>query len=515
MNQGMGWPLAEQRMAEWFDKIIEVLMVVLLTFMPLSFGAVQAWSEEVVILAAAGISLIFALKLVFLRSISLVWSPAYACVAVFIFVAVLQLVPLPTPLVGVVSPHTVALRTDLLNDLPNAQEVLSYMPLSLYPHATCHNLRLVLAVAAVFVVVANVYRRPEQIKRLLGAIAVIGGGIALLALAQDIAGNGKIYWCVPTHDNQAHCGTFINHSHYGQFMNLSMGAALGLLLVVFREVFAGQRGVTPKEVVDYLGSEEAKRAKLLAAMIILGAATVFVSLSRGAMVAMLIAAAFTTAVLGSQRSLRGRGWIMVLIALGAFICVLWIGFDQVYDRLATLRAFQQAQCGRWQILQDIGLAWTKFPVLGVGLGTHEVVYPMFDRSTIAALAMHAENEYAQAAEETGSVGLLSLVLFGIAVWGHYARAIRNDSSSIHFAAYGLGFGLLAILIQSLSDFGQHLPANAILSAVCCGLLVTLGRGGHPAPGLRPAEAAANPRAMRSQARGRVSTPILSPCRTAG
>jgi hypothetical protein len=494
--------LAEQMIAERFDRTIEVLLIALLAFMPLSFGAVHAWSEEIVVITVAAISLVFVLKLVFVRSVSFVWSPAYVFAGAFVFVAVLQLWPLPASLVGTLSPHTVVLRTDLLRDLPNAQEVLSAMPLSLYPHATCHDLRLVVAVAAVFVVVVNVYRRPDQIQRLLAAIAVIGGGIALVALAQDVAGNGMIYGFVPAQD-QAHSGTFINHSHYSQFMNLSIGAALGLLLVMLHEVFAEQR-VTPREVTDYFRSAEAKKAKLLLAMILLGVVTVFVSLSRGGMIATLIAAAFTTLVLSSQCSLRGRGWIIVLIALGAFSCVLWIGFDQVYDRLATLGDFQSAQCGRWQILKDITLAWTKFPVFGVGLGTHEVVYPMFDRSTIAALAVHAENEYAQAAEETGSVGLLSLILFGVVVWTQYARAVRNNSACIHFAAYGLGFGLLAILIQSLSDFGQHLPANAMLSAVCCGLLVTLGRG-HPV--LRPCLADdSRPYTQRSVVPGPVCTP---------
>jgi len=193
------------------------------------------------------------------------------------------------------------------------------------------------------------------------------------------------------------------------------------------------------------------------------------------MVSMLIAAGFTTMMLSWRQSLKGRGWILVLLALGAFICVLWVGFDQVYDRLATLREFNRAEGGRWQIVKDIALAWTKFPVFGAGLGTHEVVYPMLDRSTIAAMAMHAENEYAQAAEETGLVGFLALGLLGVGVWVSYARSMNVGSVPIRSAAYGLGFGLLAILIHSLSDFGQHLPANAMLSAVCCGLLIALNQ----------------------------------------
>jgi O-antigen ligase/tetratricopeptide (TPR) repeat protein len=464
---------AEVPKDRWLDWTIEGILYTLLAFCPLALGAVYAWSEEVVILLAAGLSLAFGLKLVIFRTVRFAWTWAYVPVAVFVLVAALQLLSLPAPLVQAMSPNTAAIKTDLLGDLPNAGETLSSMTLSFYPRATRHDVRLVLAVAAVFVVVSNFYRDRKRIKRLLAALAIIGGGIAVLALMQDLTGNSRIYWSVPTYGKVANSGPFINHSHYGQFMNLSIGAAMALLLVLVHEVFMGHRALTPARVAEFLSAPKATPVKLILGMIVVAVATVFVSLSRGAMVSMLIAAGFTTLMLSWRKSLRGRGWIMVLLALGAFVCVLWVGFDQVYNRLASLREMDQAEGGRGQILKDIALAWTKFPLFGVGLGTHEVVYPMFDRSTIAALAMRAENEYAQAAEETGAVGLLALVFFGVAVWFNYAKSINVTSSPIRSAAYGLGFGLAAILIHSLSDFGQHLPANAVLTAVCCGLLVAL------------------------------------------
>ena len=459
-----------------FDRVIEWLLISLLAFMPLAFGAVEAWSEEIVVALAAAITVCFLLKLIFEEHTRLVWSWAYVPIALFIIVAVFQIIPLSAGLVSAISQNTAATKKELLGDLPNSEALLKYMTLSFYPNATKHNLRLVFSVAAVFFVVVNVYRRPVQIKRLLAAIAIIGGSIALLALAQDLLGNGRIYWKIPTGSDPAFSGTFVNHSHYGQFMNLSIGAALGLIFVRIHETFTRKK-VTTAVVFEYLGSPEAKPMWLLFAMIILGAATIFVSLTRGGMVSMLVAAGFVTLVLSSRQSMKGRGWIMAVVALGAFICVLYVGFDAVYDRLASLRDLRQAQSGRWQILKDISLAWTKFPVFGTGLGTHEVVYPMFDRSTKATLAAYAENEYAQAAEETGLMGLASLVFFGIFVCIYYIRNIRSSSIPIRSAAYGLGFGLLAILIHSLSDFGQHLPANAFLSAIFCALLLILFRIG--------------------------------------
>ncbi|MFC1603532.1 O-antigen ligase family protein [Planctomycetota bacterium] len=456
-----------------FDQVIEWLLISILAFMPLAFGAVEAWSEEVVAALAAAISICLLLKLVFQKEAKLVWSWAYIPVALFILIAVFQLVPLRAGLINAISPSTAVTKQELLGDLPNSGVLLKSITLSFYPNATAHNLRLILAVAAVFFVVVNTYRRPEQIKRLLGAIAIIGGSIAVLSLAQSLFGNGDIYWLVPSGSSKASSGTFINHSHFGQFMNLSIGAALGLIMVKVHEVFKGRK-VTPPVAFEYLSSSAARSVWLLIAMIIVGAATVFISLTRGGMVSMLFAAGFTTLVLSSRRSIRSQSWAIVLMALGAFMCILYVGFDAVYDRLATLQQFNQYE-DRLQIIKDIAVAWTKFPIFGTGLGTHEVVYPMFDRSTIPALAAYAENEYAQAAEETGLIGLAALSVFGILVWKSYIGNVRSAFTPVRSAAYGLGFGLLAIMIHSLSDFGQHLPANAMLSAVACALLLGLAR----------------------------------------
>ena len=462
-----------------FDTVIEWLLVGLLAFMPLAFGVVHAWSEEVVVTLSGAIVICFLLKLVFDSHQGIIWSWSYVPVGLFILIGILQFIPLSTGLISIISPNTAVLKTELLGDLSNADDVLKSMTLSFYPNATKHDLRLVLAVAGVFVVVLNVFRRPEQIKRLLVAITVIGCVIAAITLAQNIFGNGKIFWFVPTRYGGANSGPFVNHSNLGQFMNLSIGATLGLLCVKLHEAFAGEKA-TPAGIVEYLISGSAKLLWLLIVVMGLCAAAIFVSLTRGGVFSMLIAMAITTLLFASRWSLRNYSWIMVVMALVAFACILYVGFDAVYDRLASLRDLDKAESGRMQILKDIWVAWGKFPIFGTGLGTHLVVYPMFDRSTITALAAHAENEYAQAAEETGLLGLGMLMIFGIIVCLNYVRNIRNTHSPIRLAAYGLGFGLFAILIHSLSDFGQHLPANAILSAIFCALLLVLARQGENA-----------------------------------
>jgi len=460
-----------------FDTVIEWLVIALLAFMPLAFGVVHAWSKEVVVIFATAITFCFLLKLLQNREAGIIWTWAYVPVAAFLIIALIQLVRLPAAVVNIFSPNTVAIKKELLGDLPNSGAILKYLSISFYSYATKHDLRLVLSIAMVFVVVLNVFRRPRQIKRLLMATAVIGGVIAIITLGQNLFGNGKIYWFVPTRYGNGYSGPFVNHSNYGQFVNLSVGAALAYLFIKLHEDFA-HREVSPAHIFDHFSSRAARTFWLLIAIIIVGILTVFISLTRGGMISMLIALVFTTVGLVWRRSLKNYGWVMIFIALAAFTCVVYIGFDAVCQRLASMRNFHESQSGRLQILKDIAVMCTKFPLLGTGLGTHGFVYPMFDRSVIPEPAMHAENEYAQVLEETGLAGLGVLVIFGFIIWSSYVKCVRHGVTPISSAAYGLGFGLLAILAHSFSDFGQHLPANAFLSVIFCALMITVWQEGH-------------------------------------
>ena len=455
------------------SKAIEVLLAATLLFAPFAFGTTEPWSEQIVIALAGLMLVLFLLKYTFCSHVRIMWHWVYVPVVLFVSLVGLQLLPLPTNVVGVLSPNTVTTKTVLLGGLFPEGISLDSMTLSFYPHATHHDLRLVLAVVAVFLVVLNTFQTIAAIKRLLAYIAAIGGAVALLCLAQFVTQTDKIYWLYPL-GHLADAGPFVNHSNFAQFMNLSIGAAIALLLVRICEIF-GHRRIESAEVMDFLGSRGARSIWGLLAVVVLGVAAIFVSLSRGGIVSLLLAAGFTTCLLSFGSSQKGRGKVIALVVLVAFACILYIGFDAVYDRMTTLSDLDKAQGGRGQIIKDIFTAWTRFPWLGTGLGTHSVVYPMFDGSINPRMAGHAENEYAQAIEETGLIGFLFLALFGVLAWRAFVHNIRQKDALIQAASYGLGFGLLAVLLHSFTDFGQHLPANAFLTAIFCALLLSLAR----------------------------------------
>ncbi|MDP6380539.1 MAG: O-antigen ligase family protein, partial [Phycisphaerae bacterium] len=360
----------------------------------------------------------------------------------------------------------------MLADLPNAAGRSG--AISLYSNATWRHLRLLLVVGIVIVVVLNTIRHRSQVRRLLGVIAVNGVVHAAFAMVQWLTWNGKIYWVVPVNGGIRSAGAFVNYSHYAQFMNLSIGAGLALLMIWLSELFENRR-LQIGYVAARLSDAGARKCWWLVGGLVIAATSVFASLSRMGMLSLLAAGILTAIIVVVRRTLRPRGWVLAVMATATLACVLWVGFDAVCDRLATVEDPLKAAKSRIDILKDISVMVGKFPVLGTGLGTHEVVYPMFKDGIRPGLIQYAENEYAQAGEETGAIGLVIVLGFAALVVGCYIRGVRFGRGPMVAGIVGLGFGLCAVALHSLSDFGQRVPANACLTAVTCALVLIMSQ----------------------------------------
>src|SRR5205085_2586804 len=182
---------------------------------------------------------------------------------------------------------------------------------------TRHDLRHVLIATIVFAAVLIVCRSARRIRGLLAAVALVGAALALLAFAQQLTHATKVAWhfdigVLPK------SGTFANHSHYGQFMNLSIGCALALLLVRLRG--------TTTLLSDGYDAPMVQRIRQNIwwpiGVMVIGMATIAMSLTRGGTVAIAAGALFTVALLVSHRGLKAIAGIVLLALLAAFACVL-------------------------------------------------------------------------------------------------------------------------------------------------------------------------------------------------
>lgn len=453
-----------------FDRVIEYLLMALLAFSPLAIGGVQAWSELVVIIIAALMSLCLAAKLISRTDVRFIWSWTYLPILGFLLLTIFQLIPLPVSILHLISPSTVELKQSLLAHVPNMAGTVRSMTLTLYPEATWQNFRMLLAVSAIFVVTLNTIRQQQQIERLLLVIALIGAVIAVIGFGHLAFRAEHVYGLYGTLRASWPIAPFINHNHFGQFMNLSLGAGLALLLGQVEQLIRNRRRSSTSEG-DILGLVSGTLWAVGISVIII-AVGAFLSLSRGTMIG-LVLGGMISMIATPKQGVTTRIWLLAPVTLLVVMAVIFFGFDEVVGRFQDGDSVGMDQGGRIEIVQDSFQGWKHFPIFGTGLGSFETFFPSIDQSSILSVATHAEDEFIQVLLEGGIIGLAMVCWFLGIVTVSYLRCLKSAPSMIASMAPGLAFAILAIVIQSFSDFGQHAPANAILTAVICSLLVTL------------------------------------------
>lgn len=458
---------------------IDLVATGLLIFAPLAFGAVDAWSQEIVL---CGIGLLALLTIG--RGITIGQRPQFGFVLLvvlsFIALVLFQLAVIPQSWIATLSPHTLAVKGELLHQLgqsPSADTALSF-----YPFATAWWLRVLLGVATLFCVVRQEYRDLPRITRLLTMITTAGVLVALLAVYQNLSRTTLIYGTMPMQHRNA--GPFMNYSHFSQFMNLSIGAAVALLLIWSTELKS--RFSLRSDVLMQLREPANYRLWLAMFLCVVGPVVVMLSMSRMGMLSMFAAAMITLGLLSWRTRSSGRGTWATLVVLCVLTVTLLTCYDLIAARLSTLQNHELASGTRLQILRDLKAMFIQFPLLGTGLGTHEFLFPKYSHLLVPQVVAHAENEFAEMMEECGLVGILLIAAYIGFVFRAYFKSIGKPSSPLQMAAFGLGFGWIAILIHSCSDFGQHTLAVAMLTSVVCALLLNIAATSQASLPLRPA-----------------------------
>jgi len=116
------------------------------------------------------------------------------------------------------------------------------------------------------------------------------------------------------------------------------------------------------------------------------------------------------------------------------------------------------------------------PIIGVGLNTFMKAYPKYkvrDVDVITADACYAHNNYLQMAGETGLVGL-AVFLLAIAMFFMEARGVyRQGASYARHAALGLVCGIVAFLLNGLTESSFYFSKIVVVFWVIMGMAVSL------------------------------------------
>jgi len=382
----------------------------LLIFAVLAFGAVDEWSTFAFEAGAASLFVIWVGQQLVLKELKLSQNPLYLPAFLFFGLILAQIV----------------------------------MRRSAYSYITKYEALQYVSYGVVLLIGAECVREESARKIFAFVMIAFGACYAFFALAQELTSNGKIFW---VHRPQFHgsiYGSYVNHDHYAGLMEMLV--PIPFVLSMGHLLRGGKRA-------------------LVGSCAVLMAVTIFLSGSRGGMLAFVLEIVlFAALTLGKRRSPR--------IALGtAAVCVLilalliFLGKGQVLGRLGDLGPDM-----RLDITKDSLRMFSKRPVGGWGLGTFPTVYPSYRSFYTNLFVNEAHNDYAQLLVETGLLGFGLMLWFLVRLYRYGLPTSRRWEfqwdGAVSLAAL---LGCTGILFHSFVDFNLQIPANAALFYVLCGL----------------------------------------------
>jgi O-antigen ligase len=383
----------------------------LLLLAPLAFGAIEPWSAFALQAASGGLFLFWAWKQIKQGEIHVRWNPLFAPMLVFAGLIAIQLI----------------------------------LGTTAYRYATGTNALIYVNYGLLCFLAVQGLSSGKEIGKLAAVISAYGFLLSLFALVHSLSSNGKLYWLRTPRSGGWIYGPYVNHNHYAGLMELLV--PIPLVLCLSRRVRRGSK-------------------VFFGAAALLMASTIFLSGSRGGMVAFLVQFFGLALYVGTRRRSP-----KLAIALGGFVLlggliVIWLGGSTIADRLATIHSEARTEISggiRFQIARDTLHMFRERPVLGWGLGTFPTVYPRFRTFYTNLFVNQAHNDYVQLLAEMGLLGFLVTLWFLLRLFRHALAKLPGETLG---ASGGMTLacllGCVGILVHSFVDFNLKIPANAAL-----------------------------------------------------
>lgn len=441
-------------------------MVVALAWGAAAFGAVYPWAYVPLLVAAAGLG---GAGLIAGRGrVPTGFSLALLMVVVAIAV---QLIPLSAGAMAAISPHTLRLQREL--DLSAAIGTQQAFTLSIDANRTWLALAFFGSFALLAVGCARILTR-ERARRLVVGLTVLGALIAVVAIVQRAAFNGRVYGVWTLVQGGTPFGPFINRNHFAGWMLLVLPLTLGLLASMVSRAMSAA-GVDLRSRLLWFASEAANQTILTAFAAATMTLALTLTLSRSGIAAIAIAMIFASAAMIRHRGSVRRFVTPAFMLTAATIAFIAVGVDRIAGRFAVAGAVDME--GRRAIWLDASRMLDDFWLTGSGLNTFGVAALFYQTRLKGSHMQEAHNDYLQLATEGGLLTGIPVVIAIVAAVVAIRGRLREDVGSIWWIRIGAVSGLLAIGAQSLVEFSLQIPANAALFAVVLG--IALHDGGKP------------------------------------
>lgn len=330
------------------------------------------------------------------------------------------------------------------------------------PDATATSLMRLLAYGAVCWMAMQLCGDPRRARLFLWAVAGIGSLYAGYGLAISFSGNRTLLWMEKWAYLESLTSTFVNRNSYATYAGIGLVATLTLLREQIGKATLAAIGLA--DGVDrrfVLGG-------LLGVMALLLATALFLTRSRGGILATVVGVAVLFAVgLRKDSPLPGRK-IFAALTIGAALLVAAVSGGGVLQRLSGDPSGEDSQ--RPKIWRQSVAAIADRPILGHGYGSFENVFPAWQepRQILAQQVDKAHNTYIELAFELGLPATLLLIAVPVLMLAFCLRALGRDGREAVFPTAALAISTVAG-VHALVDFSLQMPAVAMTWAAVLGM----------------------------------------------
>jgi O-antigen ligase len=357
-----------------------------------------------------------------------------------------QLLPLPPPVLKVLSPGSFAFYNDRL-----LVPLKAWKPITASPADTLRGLIFLTGMSLLYRTVHREFDQPLWRRRLVKA--VIGAGLVMTveALVQQAYSANLIYGVWRPRWDWAVFGPYVNKNFFAGYM--VMAVALGIALCAesldrLRHAWGRRRRRAWLALGDAEGSVFFQRATV--AMVLLTG--LLATGSRGGLLG--FAAAGAALAFASRR----RATLVALVLVAA-LGVTWIGLSAHWSGFLT-RGLQ----GRAEVWRDCLRMIPDHPVFGAGFNAFGTSYLAYQTVWRTHWIPAAHSEYLQIVVDLGIAGAAIAVALLWTLLRQAGASSRQDA--LHA---GLFAGVVAVLAHNLVDFNWHLAANSATFVALAGV----------------------------------------------
>jgi O-antigen ligase len=411
------------------ERSILGLVLGILVFAPLAFGAVDAWAFLVVQGLSIGVMFAWALRLWINPKPKLLWPPICWVVLAFAIYAVARYLTADIEYVA---------RQEMI-------QVLMYAFLF-------------------FAIVNNLYRQ-EYAQVISFTLVFLAMGIAAYAVFQFFTHSDRVWNLVAMYPGRG-TGTYISPNNLVCFLEMILPLAVAYIL-------AGRIKPVTRILLGYS-----------ALVIVAGIAVTF---SRGgwAACALSLLALLGILIFNRHHQLQAFLLILILIGGGAIFFTKYLAQTSTYvQRVGRVLDDQSPVADTLDLRRDMWIAaaqmWRDHFWWGVGPAHYNYRIPAYRSERIQMQPDRAHNDYLNLLADWGTVGgvitLAGMTVFGAGLWQtrRYVRRVEKEfksGNSNRLAFYlGAAAGLLALAAHSVVDFNLHIPANALVGVTLFALL---------------------------------------------